>query len=125
MASFELVESKLYPPWAGQGMVPRTALVERLLAAPAARLVCVVAPPGYGKTTLLAQWAERRGGRVAWVSVDRRDNGPAVLLTYLAAALDRVEPVDPKVARLLASPGAAAASLIPRFVAGLSSMTRR
>jgi LuxR family transcriptional regulator, maltose regulon positive regulatory protein len=122
VASFELVESKLHPPWAGQGMVPRTALVERLLAAPAARLVCVVAPPGYGKTTLLAQWAERKGGRVAWVSVDRRDNDPAVLLTYLAAALDRVEPIDPGVARLLASPDAAA-SLIPRFVAGLAGMT--
>ena len=87
-------------------------LLERLLAAPTARLVCVVAPPGYGKTTLLAQWAERRGGRVAWVSVDRRDNDPAVLLTYLAAAVDRVEPIDPRVSRLLATP-AAAASLVP------------
>ena len=121
-ASFELVESKLHPPRTGQGMVPRTALLERLLAAPTARLVCVVAPPGYGKTTLLAQWAERRGGRVAWVSVDRRDNDPAVLLTYLAAALDRVEPIDPRVSRLLATP-AAAASLVPRFAAGLSSLS--
>jgi LuxR family transcriptional regulator, maltose regulon positive regulatory protein len=104
-------------------MVPRTALLQRLLAAPAARLVYVVAPPGYGKTTLLAQWAERRSGRVAWLSVDRRDNDPAVLLTYLAAALDRVEPIDPGIARLLASPGAAT-SLVARFAADLSSMTR-
>jgi LuxR family transcriptional regulator, maltose regulon positive regulatory protein len=123
--SFELVESKLHPPWPGRGMVARTALVERLLAARTARLVCVVAPPGYGKTTLLAQWAERRGARVAWVSLDQRDNDPAVLLTYLAAALDRVEPIDPQLARVLGSPGAAAsASLVPRFVAGLASMTR-
>jgi LuxR family maltose regulon positive regulatory protein len=103
-------------------MVPRTALLQRLLAAPAARLVCVVAPPGYGKTTLLAQWAERRRGRVAWLSVDRRDNDPAVLLTYLAAALDRVEPLDPRISRLLASPDAAA-GLVARFAAGLSSLT--
>ena len=62
---------------------------------------------------------------MAWVSLDRRDNDPAVLLTYLAAALDRVEPIDPQIARVLASPGAAAsASLVPRFVAGLASMTR-
>jgi LuxR family transcriptional regulator, maltose regulon positive regulatory protein len=122
-ASFELVESKLHPPRTGQGMVPRSALLQRLLAAPAARLVCVVAPPGYGKTTLLAQWAERRSGPVAWLSVDRRDNDPVVLLTYLAAALDRVEPIDPGIARLLASPGAAT-SLVARFAAGLSSMTR-
>jgi LuxR family transcriptional regulator, maltose regulon positive regulatory protein len=105
-------------------MVPRTALLERLLAAPTTRLLCVAAPPGYGKTTLLAQWAERRGG-AAWVSLDRRDNDPVVLLSYLAVALDRVEPVDPGLFRTLASPGAAsAASLVPRFVASLSSMAR-
>src|SRR4030095_13889683 len=89
------------------------------------RLVCVVAPPGYGKTTLLAQWAERRSGAVAWVSLDRRDNDPTVLLTYLAAALDRVEPIDPQIARVLASPGAAAsAHLRPGFVGAVASMTR-
>jgi LuxR family transcriptional regulator, maltose regulon positive regulatory protein len=48
-----------------------------------------------------------------------------VLLSYLAVALDRVEPVDPGLFRTLASPGAAsAASLVPRFVASLSSMAR-
>src|SRR5262245_28630193 len=124
-ASFELREAKLHPPWAGQGTVPRTAVLERLEAAPTARLVSVVAPPGYGKTTLLAQWAQRRSDRVAWVTIDRRDNDPAVLLTYLAAALDRVEPIGPELIRVLASPGAAAgASLVPRLVAGLSSPTR-
>ena len=122
--SFELQESKLHPPWPGRGVVPRTALLERLLAAPATRLLCVAAPPGYGKTTLLAQWAERRS-TVAWVSLDRRDNDPMVLLSYLAVALDRVEPIDPGVFQTLASPGAATgASLVPRFVAGLSSMAR-
>jgi len=122
--SFELQESKLHPPWPGQAVVPRTTLLERLLAAPTTRLLCVTAPPGYGKTTLLAQWAERRSG-VAWVSLDRRDNDPVVLLSYLAVALDRVEPIDPEVFQTLASPGAAPpASLVPRFVAGLSSLTR-
>jgi len=122
--SFELQESKLHPPWPGQAVVPRTALLERLLAASATRLLCVTAPPGYGKTTLLAQWAERRSG-VAWVSLDRRDNDPVVLLSYLAVALDRVEPMDPGVFQTLAAPGAAPpASLVPRFVAGLSSMAR-
>ena len=122
--SFELLESKLHPPPPTHGMVPRTALLERLLATPT-RLICVAAPSGYGKTTLLAQWAERRAGRVAWVSLDRRDNDPVVLLRYLATALDRVQPLDPAAFRTLASPGAAVpASLIPRFVAGLSSMTR-
>ena len=49
----------------------------------------VVAPSGYGKTTLLAQWAARDGRAFAWVSVHERDNDPKVLLSYVAAALDR------------------------------------
>jgi LuxR family maltose regulon positive regulatory protein len=106
-------------------MVPRTALLERLSAAPAAPVLCVAAPSGYGKTTLLAQWSGRRTGRVAWVSLDRRDNDPVVLLRYLATALNRVERIEPGMFRTLASPGAATpGSLIPRFVTGLSSMTR-
>jgi LuxR family maltose regulon positive regulatory protein len=92
---FELVESKLHPPRLRPGIVPRTALVERLLATPAAPIICVVGPPGYGKTTLLVQWANRSGRRVAWVTVDQHDNDPVVLLAYLAVALDRIEPIDP------------------------------
>jgi LuxR family maltose regulon positive regulatory protein len=103
--------------------VPRTALLERLLTVPAARLVCLAAPSGYGKTTLLAQWAERRRGRRAWVTLDRHDNDPVVLLRYLAVALDRVDPLDPQLLRFLESPGAAVpAGLISRFVAGLSTL---
>ena len=73
--------------------------MERLLASDGVPVVCLVAPAGYGKTTLLAQWAQHTARRVGWVSVDQRDNDPAVLLTYLAVALDRVEPIDPRVVR--------------------------
>jgi len=99
-------------------------LVERLLASEAAPIVCVVAPAGYGKTTLLAQWAERKGGRVTWVSVDRRDNGPVVLLTYIAVALDRVEPIDQEVLQALAAPRVSVvATVVPRFASAISAMT--
>jgi LuxR family transcriptional regulator, maltose regulon positive regulatory protein len=74
-------------------------LVEQLLASQTTPIICVVAPVGYGKTTVLAQWAERKGGRVAWVSVDRRDNDPVGLLTYIAVALDPVEPIDRECSR--------------------------
>jgi len=46
--------------------------------------VSVVASAGYGKTTLLAQWAKRSGQAVAWVSVDEQDNDPKVLLGYVS-----------------------------------------
>jgi LuxR family maltose regulon positive regulatory protein len=122
--SFELVEAKLHPPLARPGIVPRTTLVEQLLASQATPFVCVVAPAGYGKTTLLAQWAERKGDRVAWVSVDRPDNDPVVLLSHVAVALDRVEPIDPEVFQALASQGATTiATVVPRLASAVSAMT--
>jgi LuxR family maltose regulon positive regulatory protein len=123
-SSLELVESKLHPPPARPGIVARTGLVERLLAADAAPVVCVVAPAGYGKTTLLAQWAERTARRVGWVSVDQRDNDPAVLLTYIGAALDRIEPIDPRVVQALAGPGGSVVGAVSRLAGAMAAMTQ-
>ena len=118
----ELVESKLRPPSTRPGIVPRTVLVERLLAAP---VIWVVAPPGYGKTVLLAQWASRKGGGVGWVTLDEHDNDPVAMLTYLAVALDRIEPIDPGVFRALAAPGASVlGTIVPRLITAVAAMTR-
>jgi LuxR family maltose regulon positive regulatory protein len=120
---FQLLESKLHPPVARPGMVARTALLDRLIGAGVPPVISVVAPAGYGKTTLLAQWAELKQPRLAWVSADAGDNDPAVLLTYLAVALDRVEPIRPAVFHALASPGAGQ-SVVPALVSAVSSMRR-
>ena len=120
---FELSESKLHPPAARPGIVARTVLIDRLIAVQTPGVISVVAPAGYGKTTLLAQWAERIQPRVAWVSADDRDNDPAVLLTYLAVALDRVESVNPAVFRALASPGGAM-TVVPPLVSSIASMSQ-
>ncbi len=117
---FELLESKFHPPTPRPGIVTRAAMVDRLATA-RAQVVTVVAPPGYGKTTLLAQWAERLGARVAWVSCDDGDNDPVVLLSALAVALDRIEPVDQTIFGVLASSGADI-TVVPRFVSAIASM---
>ena len=61
-----------------EGMVPRERLVRQLREAET-RLTVVVAPAGWGKTSLLSQWAagpeEER--RIAWVSLDEGDDEPA------------------------------------------------
>ena len=120
---FKLIESKLHPPWLRPGIVARTALVGRL-AASSALVVCVVAPPGYGKTTLLSQWAQDKDDRVGWVTIDPHDNDPVVLLTYLAVALDRVAPIDPETFQILASPSShVPPSVVPRLAAAMSAMT--
>jgi LuxR family maltose regulon positive regulatory protein len=88
-------------------------------------VIAVIAPPGYGKTTLLAQWAEKSGRPVAWVSVDRGDNDPSVLLTYIAAALDRVEPLDADMLQAIGSPRTEnAAWAVPRLASALASMSQ-
>jgi LuxR family transcriptional regulator, maltose regulon positive regulatory protein len=117
---FELPESKFHPPRARPGIVARTALVERLAAA-TVPVITVTAPPGYGKTTLMAQWAQRIGSRVAWLSCDDADNDPVVLLSALALALDRIGPVGPTIFSALASPGSAI-TMIPRFMSAVASV---
>ena len=82
------------------------------------------ASPGWGKTTLLAQWASRSQRPFAWVSVDERDNDPIVLLTYVAVALDRVSQLDPSVFDALALAGVSVEStVVPRLGAALAKMS--
>jgi LuxR family transcriptional regulator, maltose regulon positive regulatory protein len=88
---FDIVESKIQIPRLLAGTVSRTPLVNRLRAAGAFPLVLMVAPAGYGKTTLLSQWAIRDVRPFAWVSIDECDDDPVDFLRHVAAALDRVE----------------------------------
>ena len=50
-------------------------------------MVGVTAPAGYGKSTLLAEWARAEDRRVAWVSLDRFDDDPAALLDLAGVGL--------------------------------------
>jgi LuxR family transcriptional regulator, maltose regulon positive regulatory protein len=121
---FDLLTSKLRRPAVRPGTVPRSSLVDRLAEEGSPPIVTVVAPSGYGKTTLLAQWAERDGQAFAWVSVDERDNDPKVLLSYVAAALDAVQPVSERVFEALASPTSSVpGSVLPRLGSTFWSMT--
>ncbi len=97
--------SKLRRPSLRPGTVRRSLLIERLARGDPHPVVWLVAPAGYGKTTLLSQWAERNGQAFAWISLDGRDNDPKVLLTYVAKALDAVEPLGQRVFDALASSG--------------------
>ncbi|MCW2849148.1 MAG: ATP-dependent transcriptional regulator, MalT-like, LuxR family [Marmoricola sp.] len=102
-----LLETKLYLPRPRPGLVPRPRLAERLEAAAAATLLLVSAPPGFGKTTLLAGWlaAPSDGRAVAWLSLDRGDNDPVTFWSYVVAALRTATPgIGERELALLASP---------------------
>ena len=89
-APFSLDEAKLASPAAPPSEVLRTGLVERLLATQSP-LVTVVAPAGYGKTTLLRQWEKDDPRPFAWVTLDESDDDPTSCLVYLASAIDSVD----------------------------------
>jgi LuxR family maltose regulon positive regulatory protein len=122
-AGFEILQSKLAVPSLRSGLVPRTALVNRLRASKSTRVVSVTAPAGYGKTTLLSQWADADRRPFAWVSLEDRDNDPAAFLTYLAAAADGIKTLDARVFRAAASGGDSMwATGLPRLGAALASI---
>lgn len=102
--AFPPVEAKLRPPATRPGTIDRARLVRPLIATPGPPIVSIIAPPGYGKTTLLAQWTARERRPVAWLTLDDLDNDPAILLSYLAVAFDRIEPIGNSIRPRIAAP---------------------
>jgi LuxR family maltose regulon positive regulatory protein len=115
---FEFLESRIHVPTPRAGSVSRTALVNKLRAARSIPVATVIAPAGYGKTTLLSQWAARDSRPFAWVSIDDRDNDPVILLRHIAAALAREEPLPQRLLAALRSPGPSIwTAAVPRLAA--------
>jgi LuxR family transcriptional regulator, maltose regulon positive regulatory protein len=83
-----LLDAKFSVPRPRRGKVRHPHLVAAARSSDC-RVVAVTAPAGYGKSTFLAEWARAEDRRVAWVSLDRFDDDPGVLLTSLASALCR------------------------------------
>jgi LuxR family maltose regulon positive regulatory protein len=89
--------AKVRPPVLPAGLVPRTALCELICNAPAASLVLLCAPAGFGKTTLMAQACARLedgGVDTAWLTLDAADNDTLRFLGSLAVAVAQLRP-DP------------------------------
>ena len=76
------------------GALLRARLHATLRENTGARLTTVVAPAGWGKTTLLAAWARdpAESRQVVWVSLDEADNEPVRFWTYALTALAAVAP---------------------------------
>lgn len=81
-----LIPSKLSRPVRLQNAITRDRLLQRLQTALDYRLVLLHGPAGYGKTTLIAQWATTLP-HAGWFSLDDSDNQPERFARYLVAAL--------------------------------------
>jgi LuxR family transcriptional regulator, maltose regulon positive regulatory protein len=100
-----LLATKLHVPAIGGQLVHRAALLDALSAGRRRKLTLLSAPAGWGKTTLLAQWALGAGEdqRFGWLSLDLSDNDPVLFWMYVVAALQKVSPgVGTRAVELLA-----------------------
>jgi LuxR family maltose regulon positive regulatory protein len=91
MSKFVLA-TKLEAPQERRTLILRPRLVNLLVEGLASRLILVSAPPGFGKTTLVAGWLRGIDQPFAWLSLEENDNDPVRFLAYLIAALQRVDP---------------------------------
>jgi LuxR family maltose regulon positive regulatory protein len=83
-----LIPSKLSRPLRLQHTIIRERLIARLAGTPNYRLALVASPAGYGKTTLVAQWASGKND-LGWFSLDESDNYPERFASYLMAAIQQ------------------------------------
>jgi LuxR family maltose regulon positive regulatory protein len=123
-APFDLMEVKLAQPATRPGTVAKADLIAHLCAA-TVPFMTVVAPAGYGKTTLLAHWAGADPRPFAWVALDGRDDDAVVFLRDIAAAVHRVEPLPPDVLSALSGPGGSTwSNRVPRVGRALAALER-
>jgi LuxR family maltose regulon positive regulatory protein len=90
-----LLETKLYVPRPPADRIARPRLIDAMSSGAAGKLTVVVAPAGFGKTTLVAAWLANTFGTDApagWLSLDPSENEPATFWAYVITALQRVNP---------------------------------
>jgi LuxR family maltose regulon positive regulatory protein len=116
--------TKLRPPPPADGAVVRPDLLRRMASADRAATL-VVAPAGWGKSTLLAQWCASSAARpVAFVALDGLDDDPVRFWTIILAALSQAG--FDTATKVPVSPGAGGpglwAALVPQLVNELAGL---
>ena len=86
----ELLNTKLFIPSTRPERVSRSRLIERLNEGLHRKLTLVSAPAGFGKTTLVSEWAAGCQRPIAWLSLDEGDKDLSRFLTYLVGALQTI-----------------------------------
>ncbi|MCC7446993.1 MAG: AAA family ATPase [Anaerolineae bacterium] len=84
--------TKLYVPRVRRSHISRSHLLSVLDTGLDRKLILIAAAAGFGKTTLIADWASQYADDVCWYSLDEGDNDPARFLSYLIAAIQTRRP---------------------------------
>jgi LuxR family transcriptional regulator, maltose regulon positive regulatory protein len=114
-----LLEVRLRPPPRSPDLLRRPELVDRLIAGSDLPLVALTAPAGYGKSSLLVEWANAEQRPVAWLSLRPGDGEPLRLFTLMGHAVGRALGIDPATF-MTETPGISImGSVVPRLVAAI------
>lgn len=85
-------ETKFNPPYFKGNLVFREKLLKKLDKGNQYKLVLIIAPAGFGKSTLLAQWTFQNNMPTSWLSFDKKDNDPVLFWSYFIYSLNRLRP---------------------------------
>jgi LuxR family transcriptional regulator, maltose regulon positive regulatory protein len=100
-----ILATKLFIPQPRPRIVTRQRLMDRITEGFHRKLTLVSAPAGFGKTTLVSEWASGCGNPAAWYSLDDGDTDPSHFLRYFISAIQMVSPgVGQGILGLLDSP---------------------
>ncbi len=124
-SGFAIIGSKIGPAAPARSILARPRLVDWFGQHAHARLVLVSAEAGYGKTTLLAEFANHTRDRVVWYRLERSDGDWITFLSYLVAALRDIWPSFGRpteaLLRNVAAMGSSREVVLAQFLADLSS----
>src|SRR5258708_22712923 len=74
------------------GLIDRPRLLDKLQGVSAYKLTLISAPPGYGKTTLAAQFVRQSSFPAAWHTIEERERDVPDLQSHSISALSQVVP---------------------------------
>lgn len=89
--SIPILKTKLYVPRLCSRVVVRPTLIDQINKNADCKLTVIAAPTGYGKSTLISEWATNSNCPFVWVSLEEKDNDLIRFLSYFIAALQTIE----------------------------------
>ncbi len=110
-------------PLSREGLVRRPRLLTRLIDGRDIPLVVIVAPAGYGKTSLLTEWLLQDERLNTWLSLEDWHDDPIRLTREIAGLLEELEPLDASLAEVLGTPEPDSASaVLPALAQALEAL---
>ncbi|QGQ99618.1 hypothetical protein EHS13_34520 [Paenibacillus psychroresistens] len=87
-----LLNNKLLIPRVHPSIIKRSSLLDNLNIGLTRKLTLVTAQAGYGKTTILSEWAKQSKARIVWLSLDKHDNDFIPFWSYVLTGFELIKP---------------------------------